>query len=340
MTNNKKRKILVIAGLLDSGDIPLILKKTLEELGHNVEFIPVDEKLPHIEKKLHSVGQRFSRLSLYFLNKRILKEINRMKPDLFFIYGSNWGIFPETLRKIKDAHACKIVLWEGNLQFWRWFQSEALQYYDYVFVNDSYALPMLKGPAKLKHVIHFPGNVCDPDIHRPLDLSNEERQYYGSDIGFIGMGHTERREFFEDLTEFDLKLWGKNWGESEKLKPFFVDVPVGMEEKIRIYQCARINVNIQSKNYQIDGISAKIFEIASCGGFFLTERKKDLSLFFKEEEDMIGFDNIDELKEKITFYLSHPRERNELAEKIRGKVITRYTYKNKLKEFLSLIRQK
>jgi spore maturation protein CgeB len=241
------------------------------------------------------------------------------------------------IEKIKRDFGCRVALWEGNLQFWRWFQSEALRHYDYIFVNDSYVIPMLTGPAKLNNVFHLPFNMGDPDIHRPLDLTDEEKRHYGSDIAFIGMGHPERRNLFENLTEFDLKLWGKNWDRSDMLKAFFVNQPVSMEEKIRIYQCAKINVNIQSKTYQIDGISAKIFEIAASGGFFLTEKKKDLALFFKEEEDFISFRNIEELKEKIMYYLAHPVERKKLSEKMRDKVIINYTYKHKLNDMIGYL---
>jgi spore maturation protein CgeB len=240
------------------------------------------------------------------------------------------------LGKIKRNFKCKIVLWEGNLQFWRWFQAEALKYYDVVLINDSYAVPLLQGPAGLKNVIHMPFNMCDPDIHRKLDIKDEE-EYYGSDIGFIGMGRPDRRFFFEKLTEIDLKLWGKEWDKSEKLRPYFKNDRVGMNEKIKIYQSTKINVNIQSDLCQIDWLSAKIFEIASCGGFFLTERKKDLSIFFKDEVNSISFSNLNELKEKIRYYLSHPEERKNLSDTIMKKVTNDYTYKRKLTDILSKI---
>lgn len=331
------KKILIVAGLLDSGDIPLIIKENLVKLNYICEFLPVDENLPYKERYLHKIGRRYSWINLFLFSQRLYKKISIFQPNLLFVYGSNWSILPQTLGKIKRNLGCKIILWEGNLQFWRWFQGELLRYYDYIFVNDSYALPLLKGPAQLKNVIHFPGCICDPDIHKPLELSEEERNHYGSDIGFIGMGHPDRIEFFEKLTEFSLKLWGKQWDKSDKLKKYFVNEPVGLNEKIKIYQATKININIQSNKYQIDGISAKIFEIAGCSGFFLTEKKKDLSLFFKDEEDLISFNSIDDLKEKINHYLSNPQERISLSNKIREKVITNYTYKIKLKEMMNYV---
>jgi spore maturation protein CgeB len=331
-------KIVLVAGLLDSGDIPFIIEKNLKELGHEVYFQQVDRNLSWLEKYLFKKGKRHSYICMSIFSYRLYRNICRINPEVVLIRGSNWAILPRTMEKIKRKVNCKIVLWEGNLQFWRWFQSEALQYYDIIFVNDSYAIPMLKGPARINRVVHLPLNMCDPEIHCPIDLTEAEKIHYGSDIGFIGMGHPERREFFENLTGFDLKLWGKNWDQSKNLKPFFVNEPVGMKEKIRIYQCAKINVNIQSKTYQINGISEKIFEIASCGGFFLTEKKRDLSLFFKEEEGLISFSSIDELKKKIIYYLANPHERKELAKNIREKVINHFTYKHKLRDLLNYVK--
>jgi hypothetical protein len=42
-------KILLIAGLLDSGDIPIILTKNLIELGHETKFLSTDQNLPNLE---------------------------------------------------------------------------------------------------------------------------------------------------------------------------------------------------------------------------------------------------------------------------------------------------
>jgi spore maturation protein CgeB len=192
-------------------------------------------------------------------------------------------------------------------------------------------------PAGHKKVMHLPFNMCDPDIHRPLAMSANDVEHYGSDIGFIGMGRPDRRKFFEKLTIFNLKLWGKEWDKSKSLCPKFINEPVGMEEKLKIYQAAKINVNIQSELCQVDGISAKIFEIASAGGFFLTERKKDLSLFFKDEADLISFRAIDELKDKIKYFLSHPAERKRISKKLQKRVTADFTYKNKLSEMIALL---
>lgn len=332
-------KILLVAGLLDSGDIPRIIEKNLIELGHEALFLPVDENLPFLEYSLHKRGKRHSRLSLALFSRRLYKQAKNFQPDILLLYGSNWAVRPLVLWTIKRDFNCQIILWEGNIQFWTWFQAEALRCYDIVFVNDSYIVPLLKGPAGVKNVFHLPFNMCDPDIHRAQELSEQEKKHYGSDIGFIGMGHPERREFFKNLIEFDLKLWGKNWDMSKELSPFFINERIGMKEKLRIYQCARINVNIQSQTYQINGISAKIFEIASCGGFFLTEKKKDISLFFTEqEEEMICFSSIGELKEKIKYYLAHPDERKKCAERISNKVISNFTFRHKLNEMMSHIR--
>ena len=337
MTTDKQKILMVTGSGLHGGNIPQIIDKTFKQLGHETLFMATDDNLPYLEALLIRKKKQLSRMHLSLFNRRLYKAVRAFRPDIIMVYGSNWLVRPEMIGQLKKEFGCKVALWEGNFQFWRWFQGEALRYYDCVLVNDSYAVPMLTGPARVKNVHHMPFNMCDPDLHLPQDLTDEERAHYGSDIGTIGQGHLERRELFEEFIEFDMKLWGKFWNHSKVLRPFFMDEPVGFEEKLKIFQCTKIQVNLQSQTYQINGFSAKIFEIAACGGFFLTERKKDIALFFKDEEDLISFSSIDELKEKIRYFLSHPKERMELAAKIRERVVNDYTYRHKLTEVLSAI---
>jgi len=140
---------------------------------------------------------------------------------------------------------------------------------------------------------------------------------------------------FESLTGFNLKLWGKLW--DKFLRPFFVDEPVYGLKKMKIYKASKISINIQNPISQINGISCRIFEVLCCGGFPITENKKDLEKFFKVGEEIVAYNNITDLKQKIEYYLNHSDERKKIAERGRKRVISEHTYKKRMEGLLKII---
>jgi spore maturation protein CgeB len=87
----------------------------------------------------------------------------------------------------------------------------------------------------------------------------------------------------------------------------------------RIIQDAYIKAINQSK---IAVISTNIFnspnmkftEFTSCGTFVLTDKPADFDeLGFKNGEHLILYKNLDDLKDKVKYYLKHEKEREEIA---------------------------
>ncbi|NJO00052.1 MAG: FkbM family methyltransferase [Anaerolineales bacterium] len=59
----------------------------------------------------------------------------------------------------------------------------------------------------------------------------------------------------------------------------------------------------------------RIFETTGCGVFLLTEHFDNLNQFFEPGQEIETFRNEKELIEKIRYYLVHPREREEIAQR-------------------------
>lgn len=329
-------KILILAFLnVDTSDIPLMVAGALEELGVTVHVMsPLDENTL-LERSVDKAFQRENRLSLTLFGRRVLKVAEKFSPDYVMVYGSDFYMLPKYHRKLKEKLGCKLILWEGNIQFWKGYQVEALKFYDFCFSLDSYSIPLLKGPAGMSRVFHL-GVGCDPEIHRPIDLTPDDRGRFAAEVSFIGSGFPTRIELFEKLAEFDLKLWGRYWDNSPKLAPHFSDEPVYGIKKCKIYNASRISVNLQNPVSQINGVSCRVFEILACGGFPLTENKKDLSLYFDVGSEIVAFDGIDDLKEKIRYYLEHNDEREEIARRGRERVLKEHTYKRRMEEMLRI----
>ena len=59
--------------------------------------------------------------------------------------------------------------------------------------------------------------------------------------------------------------------------------------------------------------TSRTFEIPACGGFQLSERTEEVLNFFEEGKEIECFSSLDELRDKITYYLKHESRRLRIA---------------------------
>ena len=56
-------------------------------------------------------------------------------------------------------------------------------------------------------------------------------------------------------------------------------------------------------------VNPRVFEALSCGAFIVIEKQKDVLLLFKHEKHLVSFENAEDLKVKILYYLNNEDER-------------------------------
>lgn len=82
------------------------------------------------------------------------------------------------------------------------------------------------------------------------------------------------------------------------------------------------------------GIPQRIFDIMSVGGFVLTNEQEEIEELFTPGVDLVTFQSLDEMKDKIGYYLSHERERIRIAMNGYQKVRDYYSYPHQLTTIL------
>lgn len=81
---------------------------------------------------------------------------------------------------------------------------------------------------------------------------------------------------------------------------------------------AETRVNVCLSNTLIDsGVPSKFVDCVASGGFALVDDKSDLRRLFGPEIDQVTFRNIEELREKVAYFLARPAERRELVSMLR-----------------------
>lgn len=330
------RSVLIVAGTqVSASDLHLLFHRAFARLGWRTAFLAHDSGLPFGEKVLQQTRARYTLLHFALFNQRLKRMAREVSPDLVVIAGSNWYVWPSTVRWLRRAGA-KVVLNEQHLQVFRPYQVACLGLYDHVFTQDSALAAVLLGgsPARSVSVL---GPACDPDEHRPIDLSADERADLDADVGCVGYGYPNRLALFEQLAEFKLRLWGRAWDASAALAPFVRLDPVSGLKKTKIYNATRVNVNLQSTVYQASGVTCRPFEVAACGGFCLADRRADLALYFTPGDDVITYDDADDLRVKVRHYLTHADERLAVAARGRARVLAAHTYDHRVREMAAAV---
>ena len=329
-------RLLMVAGTQPTAsDLHLLYLRAFERIGFTATLVAHDSALPFAEKVLQQGRRQLSAAHFSLVNRRVRRAAQRLRPDLLLVSGSNWYLLPETLREIK-GRGCRVVLNEQHLQVFRPHQAAALDIYDHVFTQDSALVPLLTASSPARRVSLL-GPACDPVEHRPVALTEDERARFGSDIACVGWGYPNRLRLFEGLLDFDLKLWGIGWDASPALAGRFRDEPVHGLKKTKIYNAARIVVNLQSTTYQMDGVTCRPFEVAACGGFCLSEPKKDLAAFFTPGEEIVTFEDAADLRDKASYYLAHDDERRAIAARARARVLREHTYEHRARAIAAAV---
>jgi spore maturation protein CgeB len=88
---------------------------------------------------------------------------------------------------------------------------------------------------------------------------------------------------------------------------------------------------------EFGGLNARAFEVAGCGGFQLITHSDAVARHFEPGKEIETFRNLDELRDKVRYYLDHPDERRAIAEAGRRRAHSEHTYTNRLKQMLDVV---
>lgn len=102
-----------------------------------------------------------------------------------------------------------------------------------------------------------------------------------------------------------------------------------------IFHESKINLNITAKSIR-SGIPQRVWDVLGCGGFLISNYQCELPELFTPGEDIVLYSSVPELLELTSYYLSHPKERMEIAQNGYDKVRNHHTYPIRLTQMLEL----
>ena len=332
---------ILVIGKFSPDQFALHILDTLKDMGHTTfEFDPTLKYKythTHIGRRIHQANQIISNTLAYMQyfrerrKKKLLKIIEAKKIELTIV--THDFLYPDETELIKEKTKSPLVLWfpdpVAGFQKGFFFISE----YDFLFFKDPYIIKVLAEQYNLKNIFYLP-ECCNPKYHKFIELSQNDIEHYGCDITTFGNPHNIRSSFFGQLPElkYSIKIWGHQppvWLSDNKIKSLYTGEYVFNESKAKSVLAAKINLNTLLPA-EIYGLNARTFEIAGIGGFQMLHWRAGLSNLFDEGKELVTFNNFEELREKIDFYIHNNGLRDEIAKAGQKRAYSDHTYKIRL----------
>ncbi len=322
----------------------------MAELGHDVQTVP-SEVVDGNGERLYFEDPVFRLLNkLGFppdrggANRLAREAIEKSQYDVLWV-SKSLGLRPGILEAARERNPwAKLVFHSEDDMFARhnqsvWFR-RALPLYDVVFTHKSYnALPNELPSIGARKVVMI-DKCFDRNLHRPVEVSPEERAKFGSRVGFIGTFERERAEVMLQLAEsgIEVRVWGNHWqdwiGRHPNLR--VEGRALLCNEYVKAICSTDINLGfLRRKNRDLQ--TDRSIEIPACGAFMLAERTDEHLQLFEEGREAEFFEGTAELTDKIEHYLHSPDERRSIGERGRTRCIeSSYSFHDRIETMLQI----
>lgn len=99
----------------------------------------------------------------------------------------------------------------------------------------------------------------------------------------------------------------------------------------QIFAASRINLNISLKTIRT-GIPLRVLDVMGCGGFVLSNYQEELTEYFRPGEELIVYENMEDMFYKARYYLEHEDERRQIAQAGAKRVNQDFTFRDRLEK--------
>jgi len=317
-------KILCVLGEHNYGD------PSRGEGYEYVNFLPALRNLGHQVVFFESFNRNSYR-DFADLNWKFLQTVQAEAPDVILCVLLGYEIWLETFALVRSGCNAVIINWSTD-DSWKYAQFSRFVAPAFDIYATTYSEAIIESERDghsnfvLTQWAASAGSLTDP-------LPAEACRY---PVSFAGTAYGNRSRWVSNLADHGIKIecFGHGWKNG----------PVPSEQITRIMRESVISLNFGDSGVVMRGlvpgrsrqIKARIFEVPGAGGFLMTENANDLDRFYEIGKEIVVYEGLSDLVEKITYFLGHPEERDKIA--MAGHVRTRneHTYESRFRELLEI----
>jgi spore maturation protein CgeB len=315
--------------------------KALQESGCQVTVF--DERLSHlpglrwlphrISRRLKQRLPALAAKDTVAMNRMLLATVRRIGPHLL-LASKGMHVYPDSIQRIGRAGVITANWFPDDIQHLEWLRS-ALKVYSHVFSFDSYTTSLFRGEGATN--VHYLPLGCDPQLHRSVPLSQQERVQYACDVAFVGALYPERLEALRVLKDLDCKIWGYSEWQQTDLAGLYQGPIDNGEPLAKLYSACRIALNIHFAS-PAHGANYRTFEIAGCGACQVVSSRADIPALFEPGKEIVIYKDLAELRERVDSCLSDDRKRAAVAEAGQVRAHREHTVRQRMEQILDTVR--
>lgn len=200
-------------------------------------------------------------------------------------------------------------------------------------------------------------NISGANIVEPMltaDILSRLEEYFTlekspdsfSDLGLIfqttvlgfKIAEIERRRALIELSKYYHVNVYSNSDVSDMVRIRYCGSVDYWSEMPKVFRASKINLNFTIPNIK-SGIPLRVWDVLGSGGFLLTNYQAELPYFFEEGKDLVCFDGVEDLREKVGYYLEHEEERRAIAESGYRKVKETHLYIERIRTMLAQVEE-
>ena len=200
-------------------------------------------------------------------------------------------------------------------------------------------------------------NISGANIVEPMltaDILSRLEEYFTlekspdsfSDLGLIfqttvlgfKIAEIERRRALIELSKYYHVNVYSNSDVSDMVRIRYCGSVDYWSEMPTVFRASKINLNFTIPNIK-SGIPLRVWDVLGSGGFLLTNYQAELPYFFEEGKDLVCFDGVEDLREKVGYYLEHEEERRAIAESGYRKVKETHLYIERIRTMLAQVEE-
>lgn len=100
-------------------------------------------------------------------------------------------------------------------------------------------------------------------------------------------------------------------------------------------------INLNSTSLQMKtAVNQRVFDCPAAGGFLITDAQDDLAELFDLDSEVVTYATLDELEDKVVYYLCHPEQRVAIIERAQQRIAAQHTHARRLKSLEDYLRKR
>ncbi len=201
-----------------------------------------------------------------------------------------------------------------------------LKVYGYNFISDTLTDRVIREIAD-----------ADPDFYRGSDTYIDTDRYLAAHqyIG-IKLAAVERERTLNRLAQhFHVNLY-TNSDASPLPSVHCMGPALTLTEMPMIFHASKINLNITMRPIET-GLSLRIWDVLGCAGFLITNYQAEIPEYFEIGRDLETYESMEELEQKVQYYLTHEDDRIEIAINGYEKASRLHTYEKRVAEMIRVL---